>query len=426
MIIFYLMIALFLSCASQGTPGGGPVDNNAPELVDYEIKKNRFGNQIIVKFDEVIKPNSVDKAIKVNQSTNFRYKVIYDKIIISDFMDDNGVIELFISRDLSDFQDNKLEKPINLYFSDKQTFFNNEISGKLINVNEKLIYEVALFKITNQTKSFIKKTQSDVDGYFIFNHLDFGEYRLYAVEGDFVDFENDFRRFRYGIQSDELIITENQKKINMDILISDPLIKKEIIRVEMIDNDNAEVIFKDGSQSEVFIRDKVDDPNFELGDTISLKLKLENRLEKYTTKPFTFLTNLEKEIFLESNIDTIKVDSIEISKNTENSKDQVYDKKGSLKGTVNYEGDYDVVVRLSSISDSLNYHTIAKSGSFEFKSVRAGKYALDSYELKADDPKNYYSGIWFPFEKSARFVIYPNEIEIRSRWLIEGIEVNYN
>ena len=90
------------------------------------------------------------------------------------------------------------------------------------------------------------------------------------------------------------------------------------------------------------------------------------------------------------------------------------------------EGDYDVVVRLSSISDSLNYHTIAKSGSFEFKSVRAGKYALDSYELKADDLKNYYSGIWHPFEKSARFVIYPNEIEIRSRWLIEGIEVNYN
>ena len=50
----------------------------------------------------------------------------------------------------------------------------------------------------------------------------------------------------------------------MDILISDPLIKKEIIRVEMIDNDNAEVIFKDGSQTEVFIRDKVDDPNFDL------------------------------------------------------------------------------------------------------------------------------------------------------------------
>ena len=161
-------------------------------------------------------------------------------------------------------------------------------------------------------------------------------------------------------------------------------------------------------------------------DTISLKLKLENRLEKYSTKPFIFFANLEREIFLESSIDTIKVEPIKISENTENFEEQVFDKKGSLKGTVKYEGDYDVVVRLSSISDSLNYHTIAKSGGFEFKSVRAGKYALDSYELKADDTKNYYSGVWSPFEKSARFVIYPNEIEIRSRWLIEGIEVNYN
>ena len=45
-------------------------------FVDYEIEKNRFSNKITLKFDEVIKPNSVDKAIKVNQSTNFRYKVI--------------------------------------------------------------------------------------------------------------------------------------------------------------------------------------------------------------------------------------------------------------------------------------------------------------------------------------------------------------
>ena len=110
----------------------------------------------------------------------------------------------------------------------------------------------------------------------------------------------------------------------------------------------------------------------------------------------------------------------------ESLEDQINLKEGSLKGIVNYTGDYKVVVRLSSISDSLKYHTVVDSGVFEFNSVREGKYTLDSYELKANNPENYHSGIWIPFEKSAKFTTYPNEIEIRSRWLVEGIEVNYN
>lgn len=426
MVIFYIIIILFISCASQGTPSGGAIDTDAPEIIDYYYKKSRFGNQIIIEFDEVIDPKSAVNAIKVNQSKFFRYKINYDKIIISDFNEQNGIVELYISRDLSDFQDNKLEKPINLFFSNNQSYFETEISGQLINIDESLIYEVALFRMDNKLTSFVKKTQSDNKGFFIFKNLDFGEYRLYAVEGKFSDYENDFRKLRYGIHSDELLISKNQESLNINIMIDEPLKRKEILRIKMIDKNNAEIIFLDGSSEHVFIRNKVNNSNFIIGDSITVRLKQENRLEKYTTKPFTFLTRIESQERLELAADTTFVEPVILNEIIESSEEKSSFKEGSLKGNVNYSGDYEVVVRLTSILDSLKYHTVVDSGIFEFNSVKAGKYILDSYEMKADNPENYYSGIWTPYTKSARFVIYPNEIEIRSRWLVEGIEVNYN
>ena len=73
--------------------------------------------------------------------------------------------------------------------------------------------------------------------------------------------------------------------------------------------------------------------------------------------------------------------------------------------------------------------------SFKFNKVIPGTYSLDSYELK-DTYKNrifpeenleiYYSGLWDPFEQSARFVIYTDPIDIRAHWTIEGINIVYD
>ena len=61
-----------------------------------------------------------------------------------------------------------------------------------------------------------------------------------------------------------------------------------------------------------------------------------------------------------------------------------------------------------------------------FDKVVPGLYTLDSYENKTSNFKTYYSGEWEPFNYSAKFSIYPETVDIRAHWVIEGIEINYD
>ena len=61
-----------------------------------------------------------------------------------------------------------------------------------------------------------------------------------------------------------------------------------------------------------------------------------------------------------------------------------------------------------------------------FNEVLPGNYVLDSYELKLSDLSTYYSGEWEPFNYSAKFSIYPETVDIRAHWIVEGIEINYD
>ena len=101
-------------------------------------------------------------------------------------------------------------------------------------------------------------------------------------------------------------------------------------------------------------------------------------------------------------------------------------KFGSLKGKVNTIME-DVVVRLTSIESNNQYHTlIEEDASFSFEQVIPGVYVLDSYENKLSDLKIYYSGEWSPYNYAAKFSVYPENIDIRAHWVIEGVEINYD
>ena len=87
-----------------------------------------------------------------------------------------------------------------------------------------------------------------------------------------------------------------------------------------------------------------------------------------------------------------------------------------------------IIVRLTSIDSNNKYHISVdmQDSSFIFQDVFPGEYILDSYESKQLNPEVYYSGVWEPFERAAQFTIYPENIDIRAHWVIEGIEIIYD
>ena len=42
------------------------------------------------------------------------------------------------------------------------------------------------------------------------------------------------------------------------------------------------------------------------------------------------------------------------------------------------------------------------------------------------DSTIYFSGTWQPYQRAARFAFYPDSVEVRARWDIEGILIKFD
>tara|TARA_Y100000996_G_scaffold340069_1_gene277099 strand:- start:346 stop:975 length:630 start_codon:yes stop_codon:yes gene_type:complete len=150
--------------------------------------------------------------------------------------------------------------------------------------------------------------------------------------------------------------------------------------------------------------------------------------------PFRFSINLENSRLNKININGNFIsdfnnnlsDSL-ITINVPKTENDLLQKFGSLMGKIDYNSDEAIVVRLTSIDSDKKYHTLVDENSnFIFDEVLPGIYTLDSYENKLSDITTYYSGEWEPFGYAAKFSIYPETIDIRAHWIIEGVEIKYD
>ena len=490
---FLLSLILLFACASQGSPGGGPIDNEGPFVVDYKISDSDKGKEIIITFNEIINPSSVPNSVRLNGLSDFDLKIRYNKIILSSIIIEEDILELNISRTISDYQGNIMDRPIVHFFSNGKEITQNSVSGNLIEVFDEKIYEVAIYQVQADSAYFIKKIEADIDGNFKFDNITNGKYRLAALEGIINDFSQDYRSNRYGIPSQDIIINESSPNVNVQIMMSNPLPRYRIIGANMVNSNHAVVTLNDGSEKSIY----VESPKV-TGDSIDINMTYFNRLEKYDMELFSFISNipedtlspiinnyfrvddkvvinfsepiqiLKKEVFIKDNkaplyydvIDpfSFKIDVRDINDETiyinkasivdfnNNVLDsliaidiaemnELNQKFGSLKGLVQYDGQNDIVVRLVNSESLYEYYTLVELGSFKFDQVPPGTYTLDSYELKdtynnryfpEQNMEIYYSGIWEPFENSARFVMYPEYIDIRAHWTIEGVSIIYD
>tara|TARA_Y100000768_G_scaffold161497_1_gene120822 strand:+ start:1583 stop:3016 length:1434 start_codon:yes stop_codon:yes gene_type:complete len=477
-----------LKCASQGNPSGGPIDESGPVVVSIKPQNHYIGirEPIEIIFNEYIDQSSVGSSIFINNSQNFEIKVRYNKIVLYPLTEWENINELFISRIVRDYQKNSMETPIfKVFKTNNSSIYKGEISGELINFNDDKIYEIGLY--LENDNQFLKKIEADKHGFFKFINIADGDYRIGVIEGKLNNFEYDYRKQRYGINSRKITIKNEEIVKNIQIMISEPLPKLSVISGNLLNGNHAVLTLSDGTEKSFFVESDRQNKKYINGDSIYLNVNYYNRLESYQLGTHNFVANylidtlqpsiseinlnedrlsvsfsepillLSNKIFVDSKKNhinhTIKnhftltakvnyndtadiyINSGVISDYDNNKIDSIlsinvpyiddYEKFGSLKGKINYKGDNHIVVKLSSNVTGKEYFTSTNSSFFEFIKIPEGKYSLESYEKKHPLNEIYYSGVWTPFERSAQIFKYPDLIDIRARWNIEGIEINF-
>jgi len=107
---------------------------------------------------------------------------------------------------------------------------------------------------------------------------------------------------------------------------------------------------------------------------------------------------------------------------------------GSIRGMiVGFSGQVVVEIRNAATGQRVAY-TVTDSAdlsggnvqmSYVLADVLPGFYTIFGHEQMGARPVPYCSGRWEPYQRAARFNSYPEVIEVRPRWEVDGIDINF-
>ncbi len=98
---------------------------------------------------------------------------------------------------------------------------------------------------------------------------------------------------------------------------------------------------------------------------------------------------------------------------------------GSIRGAVvGFSGRVVVEARDAATGQRVAY-TVTDSTGYLLNNVSPGFYILFAHEQVGVLPIPYYSGRWEPYHRAARFSYYPEVVEVRPRWEVDGIDINF-
>lgn len=99
---------------------------------------------------------------------------------------------------------------------------------------------------------------------------------------------------------------------------------------------------------------------------------------------------------------------------------------GLIRGTIHGFSSRMVVQALSRETDQRIAYTITDSTRYFIDDVPPGFYTIFAHEYVGNRPVPYYSGRWEPFHRAALFAYHNSVVEVRPRWEVDGIDINFN
>jgi len=239
-LIFPLTIAaLFLTCANQVPPTGGPVDNIPPEVISAFPAPDSTGIQelqrIELEFSENIEKSSItgqvwmvpmpEKEFRLEWKGNRKLYVILQDTLLKD-----QTYILTVGTGVKDWRGNRLEKPFVLPFSTGARIDQGSISGQVFTAKPEdvLIYAYLWRQEFPDTLVAERKplyyTQAGKDGTYELGYLKPARYRVFALIDNNGDGVYSPGVDRIGVPFSDLVIDSQQvayKDINFHLVRED-------------------------------------------------------------------------------------------------------------------------------------------------------------------------------------------------------------
>ena len=96
---------------------------------------------------------------------------------------------------------------------------------------------------------------------------------------------------------------------------------------------------------------------------------------------------------------------------------------GNVYGSVIYNGTWPIIVKAESINSNLKYYCLTdQSTNFSFINIEPDFYTFSAFEFFGGyDSTQYFSGLWKPISRAAKFGYYPDNLEIRKHWDLQDM-----
>jgi uncharacterized protein (DUF2141 family) len=257
--LYLLSLSLFVSsCASVGTPEGGPKDEEPPKLIDSNPKEGALNvktKELVLTFDEEIQTKDITRQLLITPNINNPIKTSYKKETLRiEFENDllpNTTYFINFRGGVVDITESNKPLNLGLTFSTGTFIDSGQVKGIIrdlyTNELEKNI-NVVLYPLNDTTT--IRKhrpyyvTQTDDKGNYAFRNIRYGQYRILAHQDRNNNMIYDNENEKIGYQKDPINITDATPAIDLVTLKVDT--RKPIAETSNKFSDEYRITYNEG------------------------------------------------------------------------------------------------------------------------------------------------------------------------------------
>jgi len=231
LLICCITALLATHCANQKPPTGGPKDEDPPVLISStpaHESLNFDDKKIELTFNEAVQLKNAKEQIIITPRVQGEYDIKFkkDKVIIEfeDPLKDSTTYTFNFREGIQDLNEGNPAENLKLAFSTGSLLDSLQINGKVKNIMTNQFVEdvtVSLYETADTLTPLLDPpvyfTKTNAEGYYQFDNLKAGNYKLIAVADDNKNLFIDPKKESYGFIRDTLYLTSNIDSLEIGI-----------------------------------------------------------------------------------------------------------------------------------------------------------------------------------------------------------------